>query len=119
MTKEEFLQRLGKEYPNKMDEIRKLLNDEGIDEGFDEEVWNNAEISGNIIIEICRQYNEVAKNAKTMVNNNKDILKKLPFGIVCCITLGDEVIFQQIQGKANTVQKCLDNLSSSIKELSK
>lgn len=94
-----------------IEEVKKKLL---LENGFSEEEIQEAENTREVVFEICRQYDRTAANAKKMIHMHN--LETIPFGIVCSIFLGDQVLFQQVQGWPTVATRACKSIASVIEE---
>lgn len=69
-----------------------------------------------ILTEVIEQFRKAAENAEKMANTFKDVMMKLPFGLVIGISLGEECVFMQVLGSNTHCEISMDGLRKAMEE---
>lgn len=73
-----------------------------------------AQMGAAILTELIEQYRQAAENANKVANTFKDVMTKLPFGLVLGISLAGECMFMQVLGGKKHCEISMDRLMKSM-----
>lgn len=75
-----------------------------------------AQMGAAILTEVIEQYRQAAENANKVANTFKDVMVKLPFGLVLGIAFGGKSILTQVLGSNTHCEISMDRLRRAMKE---